>query len=53
MPVWEAADQLYEYELATAEAAMNEADASPELIQRLILAVDASGMGPADIPRRL
>lgn len=35
------------------EAAMQEADADADLVRRLILAVDASGLVPADIPRRL
>jgi len=33
--------------------AMLEADATPELVERLLAAVEASGMVPADIPRRL
>jgi len=35
------------------EAAMLEADADADLVRRLILAVDASGLVPGDIPRRL
>ena len=35
------------------EAAMLEADADAGLVRQLILAVDASGLVPADVPRRL
>jgi hypothetical protein len=35
------------------EAAMLEADADPGLVRQVILAVDASGLVPADVPRRL
>jgi len=35
------------------EAAMLEADADASLVRQLILAVDASGLVPADVPRRM